>query len=103
MKDQVRVLNENLKRESEQANYLGKDNVSLKEENIRIKSMFDETKTAAENYKTDSKQMNENLRMQLDETKVMIEKIKIDKDKQFRNLKEKYDEERRKEAEMYEF
>jgi hypothetical protein len=103
MKDQVRVLNENLKRESEQANHLNVQNISFKEENHIVKGLYDQTKQALDETKGDQKQLIDNYRMQLDETKTMVDKIKTNKDREFRQLKDRMDEERRRETEKYEF
>lgn len=101
LSEQVRVLNSNLKRESEIAHSKSTENKTLYDENKMLKNMLEELKQSSKSNKTDQHQLIENLRLQLDETRDMIVRIKESKEKEFRKLRERYDDERRREAEKY--
>ena len=53
MKDQLKTLNENLRRETEVCISRDKENVTLIHENKMLKEMLDETKSQNSTYKGD--------------------------------------------------
>lgn len=102
-KEQLRILNENLRRETEVCISRDKENSTLIHENTLLKQLLDETKSQSTTYKEDQQQLIENLRLQLNETREMIVKLRENKDKEYKKLKERYEDERRREAEKQQF
>jgi chromosome segregation ATPase len=102
-KEQIRTLNDNLKRETEISKAREAEARVFGQENRALKKMLEDGKEDHNSYKTDQARLLQNLRIQMDETKEMIERIRESKDRELRRIKEKADDERRKEAEKYQF
>ena len=102
-KDQIRVLNENFKRESEIARARESEARIHGEENRTLKKLLEESRSDYGAFKNDQNRLNNNLRLQLDETKEMIDRIRETKDRELRRMRDKFDEEKRKETEKYQF
>lgn len=102
-KDQIRVLNENFKRESEIARARESEARIHGEENRTLKKLLEESRGDYGAFKNDQNRLNNNLRLQLDETKEMIDRIRETKDREMRRMRDKFEEEKRKETEKYQF
>ena len=100
-KEQLRVLNENLKRQTDLGESRERESKSLIDENKTLRMMLEDLKRDGNNLKENQNSLIVNLRMQLDETREMIEKVKDNKEREFKKLREKYDEENRRETEKY--
>jgi len=99
----LRVLNENLKRQTDLSESRDRESRSLIEENKTLRIMLDDLKRDANNLKENQNSLIVNLRLQLDETREMIDKVKDNKEREFKKLREKCDEEMRREGEKYQF
>lgn len=99
----MRVLNENLKRQTDLSESRDRESRSLIEENKTLRIMLDDLKRDANNLKENQNSLIVNLRLQLDETREMIDKVKDNKEREFKKLREKCDEEMRREGEKYQF
>lgn len=102
-KEQLKVLNENLKRQTEVGESRERESRSLIDENKTLRVMLEDLKRDAINLKENQMSLIINLRMQLDETREMIDKVKDTKEREFKKLREKCDEEVRRESEKYQF
>jgi hypothetical protein len=102
-KEQLKVLNENLKRQTEVGESRERESRSLIDENKTLRVMLEDLKRDASNLKENQNSLIINLRMQLDETREMIDKVKDTKEREFKKLREKCDEEVRRESEKYQF
>ena len=102
-KDQLRTLNENLKRQTEVSVVREREATSLNQENTTLRSLMDNFKKDAENLKDNQNSLIKNLRTQLEETHDIIERVKETKEREFRKLREKADEEIRRETDKYQF
>eukprot|EP00347_Sterkiella_histriomuscorum_P022258 403331120 len=102
-KDQLRILNENLRRETEVGMAKEKQCNTYEHENTMLKQLLEDLKQQSQTYKDDQSSLIENLRLQLNETREMIVKMRENKDKEHKKLKERYEDERRREAEKYQF
>lgn len=102
-KDQLRVLNENLKRQTDVGEVRERESRSLVDENKTLRMMLEDLKRDSSNLKDNQNSLIVNLRMQLDETREMIERVKDTKEREFKKLREKCDEEMRRESEKYQF
>lgn len=102
-KEQLKVLNENLKRQTEVGESRERESRSLIDENKTLRVMLEDLKRDALNLKENQNSLIINLRMQLDETREMIDKVKDTKEREFKKLREKCDEEVRRESEKYQF
>jgi hypothetical protein len=102
-KEQLKVLNENLKRQTEVGESRERESRSLIDENKTLRVMLEDLKRDASNLKENQNSLIINLRMQLDETREMIDKVKDTKEREFKKLREKCDEEVRRETEKYQF
>jgi hypothetical protein len=100
-KEQLKVLNENLKRQTEVGESRERESRSLIDENKTLRVMLEDLKRDASNLKENQNSLIINLRMQLDETREMIDKVKDTKEREFKKLREKCDEEVRRESEKY--
>ena len=100
-KEQLRVLNENLKRLSELGESRERESRSLMDENKTLRVMLEDLKKDSNNLKENQNSLIVNLRLQLDETREMIDKVKDTKEREFKKLREKCDEEMRREGEKY--
>lgn len=103
MKDQVRVLNMNLARETEVAKGREAEARVFGQENRSLKKLLEDGKEDYTAFKNDQGRLAANLRLQMDETKEMIDRIREQKDRELTRLRERFDEERRKEAQKYQF
>ena len=102
-KDQLRILNENLKHQTEVSTANANQSRAVTEENKTLKGLMDTFKTDAANLKDNQNSLIKNLRMQLEESHEIIERIKETKEREFKKLREKTDEEIRRETEKYQF
>ena len=102
-KEQLRVLNENLKRQTDLGESRERESRSLSDENKTLRVMLEDLKRDASNLKENQNSLIVNLRLQLDETREMIDKVKDTKEREFKKLREKCDEEMRREGEKYQF
>lgn len=102
-KDQIRVLNENLKRESEISRARESEARVHGQENRTLKKLLEESREDYTSHKQDQQRLCDNLRLQLDETKDMIDRIRETKDRELKRMKEKFEDEKRKETEKYQF
>ena len=102
-KDQIRVLNENLKREAEISRARESEARIHGEENRTLKKLLEESRSDYGAYKNDQSRLIDNLRLQLDETKEMIDRIRETKDREMRRQRDKLEDEKRKETEKYQF
>ena len=102
-KEQLKVLNENLKRQTEVGESRERESRSLIDENKTLRVMLEDLKRDASNLKENQNSLIINLRMQLDETREMIDKVTDTKEREFKKLREKCDEEVRRESEKYQF
>lgn len=102
-KEQVRILNENFKRESDIARSRESEARIHGEENRTLKKLLEECRGDYNSFKTDQNRLNNNLRLQLDETKEMIDRIRETKDREMKRMRDKFDDEKRKETEKYQF
>lgn len=100
-KEQLKVLNENLKRQTDIGESRERESRSLHEENKTLRMMLEDLKRDGNNLKENQNSLIVNLRLQLDETREMIEKVKDNKEREFKKLREKCDEEMRREGEKY--
>ena len=101
--EQLKVINENLKRQTEVGESRERESRSLIDENKTLRVMLEDLKRDASNLKENQNSLIINLRMQLDETREMIDKVKDTKEREFKKLREKCDEEVRRETEKYQF
>ena len=69
----MRIINENLKRQTELSVARERESNSLLEENKTLRSLMDSLKNDATNLKENQNSIIVNLRKQLDETNDMIE------------------------------
>jgi chromosome segregation ATPase len=102
-KEQIRTLNDNLKRESEISKSRESESRVFGQENRTLKKLLEDSKEDYGSHKNDQNRLIQNLRLQLDETKDMIDKIRETKDREMKRIREKYDDEKRREVEKYQF
>jgi hypothetical protein len=102
-KDQIRVLNENLKREAEISRSRESEARVHGQENRTLKKLLEDSKEDYAAHKIDQNRLIDNLRLQLDETKDMIDRIRESKERELRRMRDKFDDEKRKETEKYQF
>lgn len=102
-KDQLRTLNDNLKRQTEVSVVREREATAVTQENKTLRGLMDTFKQDAENLKENQNSLIKNLRTQLEETHEIIERIKETKEREFRKLREKADEEIRRETDKYQF
>ena len=102
-KEQIRTLNENLKREAEVAKRTESEARVFGQENRTLKKLLEDSKEDHSAFKGDQNRLIENLRLQLDETKEIIERIRETKDREMKRMRDKFDDEKRQEAEKYQF
>lgn len=100
-KEQLRILNENLKRQTELSIAHERESRSLTDENKTLRGLMDTFKQDAANLKDNQNSIIGNLRKQLDETNEMIEHLKEAKHREFKKLREKCDEDIRRETDKY--
>ena len=100
-KEQLRILNENLKRQTELSIAHERESRSLTDENKTLRGLMDTFKQDAANLKDNQNSIIGNLRKQLDETNEMIEQLKEAKHREFKKLREKCDEDIRRETDKY--
>ena len=103
VKEQLRILNENLKRQTELSVARERESNSLVDENKTLRSLMDSFKQDATNLKENQNSLIGNLRKQLDETNEMISSLKDTKHREFKKLREKCDEDIRRETDKYQF
>jgi len=101
-KEQLRILNENLKRESQLAHSKESENLTLQHESKVLRDMLDQMRSTGETHKSDQERLIDNLKMQLEQTREMLTEFKGNKEREVRKVKERFEEERRKESERYE-
>ena len=102
-KDQLKTLNENLKRQTELCTAREREANSVSQENKTLRSLMDSLKQDAANLKENQNSIIGNLRKQLDEGNEIIESLKETKHREFKKLREKCDEEIRRETDKYQF
>lgn len=102
-KEQIRTLNDNLKREAEISKSRESESRVFGQENRTLKKLLEDSKEDYSSHKQDQNRLIQNLRLQLDETKDMIDKIRETKDREMKRIRDKFDEEKRKECEKYQF
>jgi len=102
-KEQIRTLNENLRREAEISKSRESEARVFGQENRTLKKLLEDSKEDHSTYKGDQNRLIQNLRLQLDETKDIVERIRETKDRETKRMREKVDDEKRKEAEKYQF
>ncbi len=103
MKDQLKTLNENLRRETELLVARDRENNLLRDENNSLKKRMDEYRVDASGVKEEQARLIDNLRQQLDETRAHIIEIKDEKQREFKKNKERYEDQRRREQDQYTF
>ncbi len=103
MKDQLKTLNENLRRETELLIARDRENNLLRDENNSLKKRMDEYRVDASGVKEEQARLIDNLRQQLDETRAHIIEIKDEKQREFKKNKERYEDQRRREQDQYTF
>jgi hypothetical protein len=103
MKDQLKTLNENLRRETELLIARDRENNLLRDENNSLKKRMDEYRVDASGVKEEQARLIDNLRQQLDETRAHIIEIKNEKQREFKKNKERYEDQRRREQDQYTF
>jgi len=103
MKDQLKTLNENLRRETELLIARDRENNLLRDENNSLKKRMDEYRVDASGIKEEQARLIDNLRQQLDETRAHIIEIKDEKQREFKKNKERYEDQRRREQDQYTF
>jgi chromosome segregation ATPase len=103
MKEQLRVLNENLRRETEMLVSRDRENNTLLSENQMLKSRLDEYRADATVLKDEQSRLIDNLRLQLNETRERLVELKDEKQKEFKKVKERFEDQRRREADQYTF
>ena len=102
-KEQIRTLNDNLKREAEISKSRESESRVFGQENRTLKKLLEDSKEDYGSHKQDQNRLIQNLRLQLDETKDMIDRIRETKDREMKSVRDKFDEEKRKECEKYQF
>lgn len=102
-KEQIRTLNDNLKREAEISKSRESESRVFGQENRTLKKLLEDSKEDYGSHKQDQNRLIQNLRLQLDETKDMIDRIRETKDREMKRVRDKFDEEKRKECEKYQF
>lgn len=102
-KEQIRVLNENLKREADVSKNRESEARVYGQENRTLKKLLDDTKEDYGAHREDQQRLIKNLRLQLDETKDMIDRLRETKDRELKRMRDRMDDERRKETEKYQF
>ena len=100
-KEQIRTLNDNLRRESDISKARESEARVFGQENRNLKKGLEDGKEDHALYKADQNRLISNLRLRLEETKEIIDKLKETKEKEQKRLRDKFDEERRKETEKY--
>lgn len=103
LKDQIRTLSDNLKREADITKSRESDARVFGQENRTLKKLLDDTKENFKTHKEDQERLIRNLRLQLDETKDIIDRLRESKDRELKRIRDKFDEERRVETEKYQF
>ena len=103
MKDQIRVLNDNMRRESELLQSRDRENKTLTSENTMLKERLDEHRSDSTHLKDEQTRLIDNLRLQLNETRDSLTQMKEDRQKEFKKIKERYEDQRRREADQYAF
>ena len=103
MKDQLKTLNENLRRETELLIARDRENNLLRDENNSLKKRMDEYRVDASGVKEEQARLIDNIRQQLDETRAHIIEIKDEKQREFKKNKERYEDQRRREQDQYTF
>ncbi len=98
MKEQIRILNENLKRETEILLSRDRENNTLMSENKMLKERLDEYKSDSGQLKDEQGRLIENLRVQLNETRDRLNEMKEEKGREFKKVKERFEDQRRREA-----
>ena len=101
--EQIRTLNDNLKRENDIAKSRESEARVFGQENRTLKKLMEDGKEDYATYKGDQNRLMQNLRLQMDETREMIDRIRETKDRELKRNRDKFDDERRKEAEKYQF
>ena len=101
MKEQLRVLNENIRRETEQLLSRDRELTTLCNENKMLRERLEELRS--DTVKEEQGRLIENLRLQLNETREQIVQMKEDKQKEFKKLKERHDDQRRRENDQHGF
>ena len=99
----MRVLNQNLARETEIAKGREAEARVFGQENRSLKKLLEDGKEDYASFKGDQGRLNNNLRIQMDETKDMIDRIREQKDRELNRLTERFEENRRKQAQQYQF
>lgn len=102
-KDQIRTLNDNLKREAEISKSRESEARVFGQENRTLKKLLEDGKEDHSTFKGDQNRLIQNLRLQLDETKEIIDRIRETKDRELKRMRDRVDDEKRKEAEKYQF
>jgi len=102
-KEQIRTLNENLKREADVSKNRESEARVYGQENRTLKKLLDDTKEDYGAHREDQQRLIKNLRLQLDETKDMIDRLRETKDRELKRMRDRMDDERRKETEKYQF
>lgn len=103
MKDQLRVLNENLRRETELLQSKDRENSTLNSENTMLKQRLEEMRSDSGLVKDEQARLIENLRLQLNETRDTLNQVREDRQKEFKKLKERYEDQRRRESDKNTF
>ena len=101
MKDQIRILNENLRRETEQLMSRDRENSSLLSENTLLKTRLEEYRGDTTQLKEEQAHLIENLRTQLNETRERLVELKDEKQAEFKKLKERFEDQRRRENDQH--
>ena len=103
MKEQLRVLNENLRRETEQLLFRDKELATLNNDNKMLRERLEEIRNDTSQVKDEQARLIENLRLQLNETREQIVQMKEDKQKEFKKIKERHEDQRRRETDQHAF
>ena len=101
MKDQVRVLTDNLRRDKEVMDTKTNENKVLTTEINMMKELFDNYKKQSEQRKEEQNDIISNLRMQIDETRLMIDSIHENSKKEKDKMYKKHKEQRHKDEENF--
>lgn len=75
LKDQLRVMSQNMKRDKDFITSKLSENMSLEKETTTLRKLMEEVREQAGERRIEQTDIIKNLRMQLDETRAMVEQI----------------------------
>lgn len=92
MRDQLKTLNDNLRRETEQLLSRDRENQLLRDESESQKKRLEDYRGDSSAVKEEQARLIEGLRTQLNEARERIVEMKEEKQREFKKIKERYED-----------